>query len=163
MNNEIYEIKPIGIIHTSLKEAKGAPIQPAFAKDTSGCVEVFEQYHEGLKDLEAFERIWLIYICNRCSQYKLTVTPYMDTTPRGLFSTRAPSRPNFLGLSSVRLDKIEGGRLYISELDILDQTPLLDIKPYSPKFDCFEVQRGGWLDNVDTTRNKADDRFHKNN
>ena len=155
------EIEPIGIIHTSLKQAGGAPIQPSFAKDTSGVVELEEKYAEGLKDLDGFDRIWLIFNCNRCSGYKLTVTPYMDTQPRGLFSTRAPARPNAIGMSAVKLDRIEGCKLYISELDILDGTPLLDIKPYTPKFDHLETERCGWMGQVGEQKGVADERFHK--
>ncbi len=161
IRNQKLELKPIGVIKTPFKEAKGTPIQPAFAKDTAGTVEVFDDYAAGLSDLDGFERIWLIFWLDRAKSYKLKVTPYMDTQERGLFSTRAPSRPNPIGISSVELKKIEGNVIYVMGLDILDNTPLLDIKPYSFKFDCFNTTRNGWQDNVNTEKFIADERFHK--
>ncbi|MBN1764609.1 MAG: tRNA (N6-threonylcarbamoyladenosine(37)-N6)-methyltransferase TrmO [Sedimentisphaerales bacterium] len=155
------ELRPIGTIYSPFQQAQGTPIQPAFAHEAEGIVEVFDEYVEGLKDLDGFERIWLLFWLDRCSEYKLTVTPYMDTEQRGLFSTRAPARPNPVGLSCVKLERIESNKLYIRELDILDGTPLLDIKPYSSKFDCFEVSRNGWLDHVKDKAHKADERFHR--
>jgi tRNA (adenine37-N6)-methyltransferase len=155
------ELNPIGIIHSPFKEAAGTPIQPAFAKSTQGVVELFNKYAAGLKDLDGFERIWLIYWFDRVKDYNLIVTPYMDTEQRGLFATRAPTRPNPIGMSPVKLESIESNKIYVGEIDILDNTPLLDIKPYSPKFDCFEVIRDGWLKNAINKNNKADERFHK--
>jgi tRNA-Thr(GGU) m(6)t(6)A37 methyltransferase TsaA len=155
------EFEPIGIIHSPFKQAAGTPIQPAFAKDAEGVVEVYEPYIEGLQDLEGFERIWLIFWLHKSAPFKLRVTPYLDTVERGLFSTRAPSRPNPIGMSSVKLLKIDGGRLHVAEIDILDGTPLLDIKPYVGKVDCFQVERNGWLDTVEKDNTKADNRFHK--
>jgi tRNA-Thr(GGU) m(6)t(6)A37 methyltransferase TsaA len=122
---------------------------------------VFEEYREGLADLDGFERIWLLFWLDKAAPYKLKVKPYMDENMRGLFSTRAPSRPNPIGMSCVRLLGVEGNILKISELDILDGTPLLDIKPYVGKVDCFDVKRSGWLDSVEHKNIKADDRFHK--
>lgn len=155
------ELKPIGIVHSPFKQANGTPIQPAFAESAEGVVEVFDKYIEGLKDLDGFERIWLIYWFDRSKTFELLVTPYMDKQKRGLFATRAPSRPNSIGISSVKLRQIKGGKLYVRELDILDGTPLLDIKPYAPKFDHFDTARIGWLKNINTNRHTADDRFHK--
>lgn len=153
------EIKPIGVIHTSFKQAAGTPIQPAVAKGTEGSVEIFDQYTEGLKDIDGFERIWLVYWFDRAGDTKLTVKPFLDNTPRGLFATRAPSRPNPIGMSPVRLLGVEGNILHVADVDILDGTPLLDIKPYASKFDNFDVSRSGWLDNTKSTRDIADDRF----
>ena len=155
------ELKPIGIIHTPFKQSSGTPIQPAFAKGAEGIVELYPEYTPGLKDLDGFDRIWLIYFFDRSAGYKLTVTPYMDTSPRGLFATRAPARPNPIGLSSVKLRGIEANKLFVADVDMLDNTPLLDIKPYCPKFDCFEVNRTGWLANTPQDGRKSDDRFHK--
>ena len=161
MENEMpLTIKPIGIIHSSLKEAKGSPIQPVFAKASEGIVEVSEPYQEALKDLDGFERIWLIYWFNKAIKFRPIVTPYLDTVERGLFATRAPCRPNPIGMSPVKLLRIENGRLFIAEVDILDGTPLLDIKPYISKFDKFEVSRNGWQDNVSGKPPTADKRFH---
>jgi tRNA-Thr(GGU) m(6)t(6)A37 methyltransferase TsaA len=157
------EIKPIGIVHSSLKEAKGSPIQPVFAGDSEGIVEVYEPYREALKDLDGFERIWLIYWFHMAARFRPIVTPYLDTVERGLFATRAPCRPNPIGMSPVRLLGIENGRLYIAEVDILDGSPLLDIKPYISKFDKFEVERNGWQDNVSGKPPTADKRFHNEN
>lgn len=156
-------VNPIGVIHTSLTEAKGSPIQPVYAKDSKGFVEVFEPYKQGLKDVEGFERIWLVYWFHKAVKFRPMVTPYLDTVERGLFATRAPCRPNPIGMSPVRLLRIENGRLYIAEVDILDGSPLLDIKPYISKFDKFEVSRNGWQDNVTGKPPKADKRFHDEN
>lgn len=155
------EVKPIGIIHSPFQQPAGTPIQAVFAKGTEGSVEVFDEYAQGLKDLDGFERVWLIYWFDRCRDYNLAVIPYMDTQQRGLFSTRAPARPNPIGMSAVGLERIEGNKMYVRDMDILDGTPLLDIKPYSPKFDCFEVSRSGWLENAGGGDHKADRRFHK--
>ncbi|MHC4068822.1 MAG: tRNA (N6-threonylcarbamoyladenosine(37)-N6)-methyltransferase TrmO [Planctomycetota bacterium] len=155
------EIKPIGIIHSIFKRAKGTPIQSAFADDAEGIIEVFDKFTEGLKDLDGFERIWLIYWFDRAKDYSLTVVPYMDTQKRGLFATRAPARPNPIGISSVKLEKIEVNKIYVSGLDILDKTPLLDIKPYISKIDCFKTGRNGWLKDMSKKNHKADDRFCK--
>ena len=121
-------------------------------------MEVFEPFIAGLKDLDGFERIWLLYWLDRAPGARMTVVPFRDTVERGLFATRAPCRPNPIGLSPVRLLGVEGGVLRVSELDILDGAPLLDIKPYSPRFDCFPGIRGGWLDGGGE-RMVADDRF----
>lgn len=155
------QVNPIGIVHSPFKESAGTPIQPAFAKGSDGVIEIYEQYGEGLKDLEGFERIWVLSWFDRAVDYKLLVKPYMDNQIRGLFSTRAPARPNPIGLSCVKLDKIEGNKLFISELDMLDGTPVLDIKPYNPKFDFFEVKKTGWLAKADEKGKIADSRFEK--
>ncbi|HUT29413.1 MAG TPA: tRNA (N6-threonylcarbamoyladenosine(37)-N6)-methyltransferase TrmO [Sedimentisphaerales bacterium] len=155
------KVKPIGIIHSPFLRPAGTPIQPVFGKGTEGAVEVLDEYAQGLKDLDGFERIWLIYWFDRCRDYSLVVTPYMDTEERGLFATRAPARPNPIGMSAVGLERVEGSKIYVSDIDILDGTPLLDIKPYSPKFDCFEVSRIGWLENAARGNHKADERFHR--
>ena len=129
MENIKIELKPIGTIHTPFQQAKGTPIQPIKGKGTSGWVEIDPAYVEGLKDLDGFERIWLLFWCHRASEYKLQVKPYMDTQTRGLFSTRAPSRPNAIGMSCVKLISVNSNRLEIEDVDMLDGTPLLDIKP----------------------------------
>lgn len=156
-------VKAIGVIRTPFKEARGAPIQPQAAKGTCGTVEVFERFVPGLKDLEGFERVWLVYWFDRASPARLLVTPYMDREERGVFATRAPCRPNPIGMSPVKLVAVEGNVLTVEDIDMLDGTPLLDIKPYSPHFDCFEVVRSGWLDaacgSTDLRKAVADDRF----
>ena len=158
---EPFQVKPIGIIHTSFKNASGTPIQPAYAKDTEGIIEVLDEYAAGLRDLEEFERIWILYWFDRSKEFKLLVTPYMDIQQRGLFATRAPARPNPIGISAVRLKRIDENKIYVGDVDMLDGTPLLDIKPYSPKFDCFNNVRSGWLEHANTDKHIADERFHK--
>lgn len=144
------ELVPIGVVHSPYKQATGTPVQPVTAdREVRGQIEVYEPYVEGLKDLEGFERIWLLFWCHKAAKVKLTTTTYLDKeNAHGLFSCRAPARPNPIGLSCVRLLSIEGGRLEVAELDMLDGSPLLDIKPYSPYFDLFEVSKSGWLDDV---------------
>ena len=156
------ELKPIGIIRSPFREAMGSPIQPVYAKEAKGIVEVFPDFVDGLADLDGFERIWLLFWFDRASKFKLTVKPYMDNRCHGLFATRAPSRPNPIGISCVKLLSVEANRLHVSELDILDGTPLLDIKPYVGKFDCFDVRRNGWLDTADQGRIESDNRFYDN-
>lgn len=153
------KIDPIGIIHSSLSQADGAPIQPVFTKGSEGVVEIYEPYRQGLKNLEGFERIWLLYWFHKARATKLIVKPYIDNTERGLFATRAPARPNPIGLSSVRLLSIENANIRVAELDILDGTPLLDIKPYVSKFDSYQVKHNGWIDDVQNKQGIADDRF----
>jgi tRNA-Thr(GGU) m(6)t(6)A37 methyltransferase TsaA len=150
---------PIGIIHSPHQRAEGTPVQAALAAGVKGTVEVFPEYVEGLRALDGFERIWLVYWFDRASQAQLVVTPYLDTTPRGLFATRAPCRPNPIGLSAVRLLGIASNVLQVEGLDILDNTPLLDIKPYIPAFDAFEAKRIGWCGNAKGGSVAADGRF----
>jgi len=137
--------KPIGTIHSPFKTVEGVPIQPSGAESIRGTIEIFLEYKEGLQDLEGFSHIILIYHFHRAQEPKLTVTPFMDSTPHGVFSTRAATRPNPVGFSVVRLLHIEGCALIIENVDILDGTPLLDLKPYVPEFDHYAVNRTGWL------------------
>lgn len=155
------ELKPIGTIHSPFKELKGMPIQPPGAANVKGTVEILEEYRTGLKDLDGFSHIILVYHFHRSRGFDLKVVPFMDTEPRGLFATRAPKRPNPIGLSIVQLDKIEDGVLLIQNVDILDGTPLLDIKPYVPQFDAQVNVRTGWLETAgkNVSERKADDRF----
>lgn len=155
------DIQPIGIIHTPFTDLEGMPIQPAGAAGMAGTVELFEVYRDGIKDLDGFSHIILLYYFHRSRGFSLHVIPFMDSEPRGLFATRAPKRPNPIGLSVVRLDKIENGILYIRNVDILDGTPLLDIKPYVPAFDAQGKVRTGWLEKAGKTisSRKSDNRF----
>jgi tRNA (adenine37-N6)-methyltransferase len=137
--------RPIGIIHSPFTEIKGMPIQPSGAKGVAGKIEIYKEYAGGLKDLEGFSHIIIIYHFHLSSGYSPTVKPFMDDTPRGVFSTRAPKRPNPIGLSVVRLREIGGNILHIEDIDVVDSTPLLDIKPYVPEFEPQEVVRTGWL------------------
>ncbi len=155
------ELKPIGIIHTPFTKPAEMPIQPAGAAGVQGTVKVFAEYRAGLQDLAGFSHIILLYHFHKSRNFSLQVVPFLDTEPRGLFATRAPNRPNPIGLSIVQLDKIEDGVLHIRNVDILDSTPLLDIKPYVPEFDAHTKVRTGWLENAgkNVASRKSDDRF----
>jgi tRNA-Thr(GGU) m(6)t(6)A37 methyltransferase TsaA len=153
----------IGIIHSPFKEQKGTPIQASASMGTEGRVEMFFEFVEGLSDLEDFSHIILIYHFHLSKKSNLKVKPYMDNQEHGIFATRAPSRPNSMGISIVRLNKIENNILYIKDVDILDGTPLLDIKPYVAEFDIRKVRKNGWLEQqvskLDKTKDDA--RFKK--
>jgi tRNA-Thr(GGU) m(6)t(6)A37 methyltransferase TsaA len=154
---------PIGIIHTPFKELENMPIQPSGAEGIRGTVDLYPEFAEGLKDLDGFSHLILLYRFHESRGYRLTVTPFLDSEPRGLFATRAPKRPNPIGLSIVKLIRIRECSLDVENVDILDGTPLLDIKPYVPEFDCQENCRIGWLEKV-RERIKAktsDDRFSR--
>jgi len=155
--NEI-KYKPIRVIHSPFKEPKGTPIQPAGAKGINGTVEVFPEYAEGLKDVEGFSHIILIYHFHLSKRSLLKVKPYMDNELHGVFAMRGPSRPNPIGISVVRLIKIKENILHIQDVDIVDGTPLLDIKPYVPEFDIREAEKIGWLEkNVPKLSTSKDD------
>jgi tRNA-Thr(GGU) m(6)t(6)A37 methyltransferase TsaA len=152
---------PIGIIHSPFHDLAEMPIQPSGEASAPGTVEVYPEFSAGLKDLEGFSHIVLIYYLHKVRRMQLTVVPFLDSEPRGIFATRAPLRPNPIGLSVVRLEKIEGHLLFVDQLDVLDGTPLLDIKPYVPEFDDRPDVRIGWLEQargkVKSTR--SDERF----
>lgn len=152
-------LHPIGIIHTPHYDPASAPIQPAFAMGAQGMVTVFDPYVEAIADLDGFERVWLLFEFDRSTDWKSRVVPYRDVVERGLFATRAPARPNPIGLSVVRLASVEGKTLHVLDVDMLDGTPLLDIKPYVPAFDSHPDSRAGWLDASTSERKVADDRF----
>ena len=154
-------VRPIGVIHTPFRQATGTPIQPRMARGARGTVVVFGQFQRGLKDLEGFERVWLLYLFHRARKPRLLVTPFLDNQKRGVFSTRAPTRPNAIGMSAVRLVRIDGNSLTVADVDMLDGTPLLDIKPYVPQFDCYKVKRTGWVGSTAVRRRLADNRFQK--
>jgi len=156
------EYSPIGIIHSPHTTPEGMPIQPTGAKGITGTVEVFETFAPGLKDLNGFSHIILLYYFHRSNGYKLEIVPFLDDKPHGVFSTRAPKRPNSIGLSIVKLNKIKNGILYIENIDVLDETPLLDIKPYVPDFDGQTGVRTGWMQDVQkktVAKKKSDNRF----
>lgn len=154
-------LKPIGIIHSPFTKTEGMPIQPAGAAGTRGTIEVFEEYQAGLKDLDGFSHIILLYHFHHSRGFELQVVPFLDAHSRGVFATRAPKRPNPIGISVVRLDTIENGVLSIQNVDILDGTPLLDIKPYVPAFDGVREVRTGWIAKSGNTvsKSRSDDRF----
>jgi tRNA-Thr(GGU) m(6)t(6)A37 methyltransferase TsaA len=149
----------IGVVRSPFKQIEGMPIQPAGAASIQGRVEVFPEYIEGLRDLDGFSHIILLYHFHRVKGWNPIVMPFMDSKPRGLFSTRAPKRPNPIGLSIVKLLRIDETVLHIENVDILDGTPVLDIKPYVPQFDQFPVDRIGWLEPAkDRVKEKRSDR-----
>jgi tRNA-Thr(GGU) m(6)t(6)A37 methyltransferase TsaA len=156
---EVISFRPIGRIHSPHTQPKGTPIQPIRSGQARGRVEIFEPYVEGLADLEGFERIWLVYWFHLVGQARLTVTPFLDTRSHGVFSTRAPCRPNPIGISCVRLLGREGGMLEVEDIDVVDATPLLDVKPYVHHFDRYDVSRCGWIDAARAQRDLADERF----
>jgi tRNA-Thr(GGU) m(6)t(6)A37 methyltransferase TsaA len=137
--------RPIGVINTQFKDTGGVPIQPTKAKGVQGRVTLFKEFTDGLKDLVGFSHIILLYHFHLSKNYTLNVIPFLDDKPRGLFATRAPNRPNPIGLSVVKLVKIEENVLHIENVDIVDQTPLLDIKPYVKEFEESEKLNIGWL------------------
>ena len=150
--------KPIGIIHSPFKEPKGTPIQPAAAKGIDARVEVFREYAQGLKDVEGFSHIILLYHFHLSKGSSLKAKPFMDDEEHGVFAMRGPSRPNSIGISVVHLVGIEENILHIQDVDIVDKTPLLDIKPYVPEFDIREVEKIGWLEkNVHKLSSTEDD------
>jgi tRNA-Thr(GGU) m(6)t(6)A37 methyltransferase TsaA len=152
---------PIGVVRSPFTTLEGMPLQTVAAQGVQGAVELEPAYAEGLKDLAAFSHIILLTHLHRMSGFSLEVTPYLDDQLHGIFATRSPRRPNPLGLSVVRLITIEGRTLLIEDVDVLDGTPLLDLKPYVPAFDARETERIGWfsgrIDRIHTTR--SDERF----
>ena len=140
---------PIGVIHSEHIERSKTPIQPVYAHGCRGRAEILPEYEEGLQDLEGFSHIYIITYLHRNRGKPLTVTPYLQDTSRGVFATRSPDRPNSIGLSLIKLVKREGNVLYLDDVDLLDGTPILDIKPYTKRFDSRDEARDGWQANVD--------------
>ena len=154
-------MKSIGIIHTPFEKLEDMPIQPKGAGEVLGTVELEEQYMSGLDDLNGFSHIYLLYEFHMAKRTALTVTPFMDTKPRGVFATRSPLRPNHIGISIVKLIGIEKNILTVQGIDILNGTPLLDIKPYIAAFDAVYESRSGWMKGTeeDVARKRSDCRF----
>jgi tRNA-Thr(GGU) m(6)t(6)A37 methyltransferase TsaA len=144
LNHEIV-FRPIGVVRSPHAGTAGTPIQPSAAKGVSATVEIYPEFADGLKDLDGFSHIYLLCHFHKAGAFKLQVIPFLDDTPRGVFATRAPSRPNSVGLSIVRLERVDGLVLHIRDVDILDGTPVLDIKPYVPEFDQRDNVRCGWI------------------
>jgi tRNA (adenine37-N6)-methyltransferase len=157
------DFQPIGVIRTPFETLADMPIQPAGGEGVKGKIEIFAEYQEGLQDLDGFSHLILLYYLHQSKGFKLQVVPFLDTVKRGLFATRAPKRPNPIGLSVIKLVRVEGNILEIENLDILNGTPLLDIKPYVPEFDKPPVIRTGWLETAkkNVSKKKSDDRFTK--
>jgi len=148
--------RPVGVVRSRFTEATGMPIQTAGAPEEKGRLEVFAEFAPGLRDIEGFDYLILVTHLHLCPHERLEVVPFLDDTSHGAFATRAPARPNRLGLSIVRLESVEGTTLHFSGNDMMDGTPVLDIKPYVPKFDVRETDRVGWfgarLDQLPRTR-----------
>ena len=142
---------PIGVVHSPHRRADETPIQPVYAAGCRGRAEIFPEFADGLRDLEGFSHIYLIYHLHQAAPAKLLVKPFLQDVEHGVFATRAPCRPNPIGLSIVKLERREDNILYLDSLDVLDGTPLLDIKPYCARFDCIQPTRNGWQDEVDET------------
>ncbi|MEW6367691.1 MAG: tRNA (N6-threonylcarbamoyladenosine(37)-N6)-methyltransferase TrmO [Acidobacteriota bacterium] len=141
--------KPIGTVRSEHRDPERTPIQPTHARGCRGRLQIRPEVAAGLKDLDGFSHILLIYHLHKAGGPMLTVRPFMDEAERGVFATRHPRRPNAIGISVVRLVRIEGETLYVDDLDILDGTPLLDIKPFVRRFDTVGTSRDGWAGRVD--------------
>jgi tRNA-Thr(GGU) m(6)t(6)A37 methyltransferase TsaA len=143
---DVINYRPIGIIYSPFKQPEGTPIQAIGGKGKKAEVEIFPEFVAGLQDLDGFSHIMLFYHCHLAQPYRLLVTPFLDDAKRGLFATRSPARPNPIGFSIVRLIRVAHQMLHVEDIDIVDRTPLLDIKPLVPEFDSCEVDRIGWLE-----------------
>jgi tRNA (adenine37-N6)-methyltransferase len=158
---EEFTYKSIGIIRSPFKSLDQMPIQPSGASGVKGTVEVESKYENGLKDLDGFSHIILIYHFHKSEGFSLHIVPFLDDKARGLFATRAPKRPNPIGFSVVKLKEVKGNILKIENVDVLDRTPLLDIKPFVPDFDVYNNVQTGWLEKASKKANhkKSDERF----
>jgi tRNA-Thr(GGU) m(6)t(6)A37 methyltransferase TsaA len=155
---DLITFRPIGLISTPFPESKGTPIQPRAALGAVGTIKIFPEFVQGLQDLEGFSHIFLLYHFHRCQGFSLLVKPFLDEVQRGVFATRAPARPNSIGLSIVRLERIDHDTLHVLDVDMLDGTPLLDIKPFVPEFDTRDQTRIGWLThNLEKLKTMKDD------
>jgi len=154
-------MKPIGTIHTPFNTLEDMPIQPKGAEEVIGTVELEEQYIEGLADLEGFSHIYLLYQFHMAQRTALTVTPFMDNRPRGVFATRSPLRPNHIGISIVKIIGVEQNIITVQGIDILNGTPLLDVKPYIAAFDGVQHSQSGWMtgSDEDVATKRSDGRF----
>jgi len=160
--NSTISFKPIGIIRTPFKLISDMPIQPSGANGITGKIEINKLFIPGLADLEGFSHIILIYYFHLVKTHQLSVVPFMDNKSHGIFATRAPTRPNPIGISIVELKKVDGNLLYIEGVDMIDGTPLLDIKPFFAKYDNRPDAISGWLEGKsinEITKIKSDDRF----
>ena len=153
--------RPIGLIHSPYEQKTGVPIQGSLSENSLGTMEIFPEFADGLKDVEGFSHLVLLYHMHRVERFELLCKPFLQNKEHGIFAVRAPCRPNPIGFSVVRLEKRDGRILHISEVDILNQTPLLDIKPWVSRFDSRQNTRAGWFDKaLKRVRTKdADNRF----
>jgi len=147
--SQVIVYKPIGVIRSGHTNPEETPIQPVYAEGCRGRAEVFSEFVAGLRDLEGFSHVYLVYHMHKADRPQLTVKPFLQDVERGVFATRTPCRPNPIGLSIVKMVSREGNILHLEGVDVLDGTPLLDIKPYTARFDRIESTRNGWQDEVD--------------
>ena len=154
-------MEPIGIIRTPFTRLEGMPIQPVGGRGERGELIIRPEFGDGLADLDGFSHIYLLYLFHQSNRTELMVVPFLDDCRRGVFATRSPLRPNHIGLSVVELTGVEGCRVGIKNIDILDGTPLLDIKPYIGAFDAVSGTRSGWMDSesAEIKAKRADRRF----
>lgn len=157
----MHDINPIGIIHSPHQSLEDMPIQPKGASEYIGNIIVDEKYIDGLKDLDGFSHIYLLYSFHKATRTEMLVIPFMDKKTRGVFATRSPLRPNHIGISIVKLISVEGNKVFVKGIDILDGTPLLDIKPYVEKFDVVQDSVSGWMQASDEEiiEKRSDERF----
>ena len=163
MKTENFTFSTIGIINSPFDKPVNMPIQSSAAAGVSGTIEIYDEFIPGLKDIEGFSHIILLYVFHRSDGYKLQVQPFLENVVHGVFAVRAPKRPNPIGFSIVKLIKKDKNILHIENVDVLNGTPLLDIKPYVPEFDCFNDADSGWVGNhrEKITNKKSDARFLK--
>lgn len=154
-------MKALGTIYTPFEKLEDMPIQPKGAAEIIGTIELEEQYTEGLADLLGFSHIYLLYEFHMAQRTSLTVIPFMDTTPRGVFATRSPLRPNHIGISIVKLIGVEKNIVTVQGIDILNGSPLLDIKPYIAAFDAVQQSQSGWMKGSEdeVAEKRSDQRF----
>ncbi len=139
-------ITPIGIIRSPYKESKEIPIQGRFKNDVQAFIELKNEYVKGLKDLDKFSHAILIYYFHKSTKTNIIGKPFLEDENHGIFAIRSPHRPNHIGFSIVKIQSIQGNKLYFTDVDMIDGTPLLDIKPYVKYFDSREEVVSGWLD-----------------
>src|SRR5262249_17395758 len=153
--------RPIGVVRSPFTSMQGMPLQSVAAADVRGTIEIDPAFADGLLDLDGFSHLHVVAHLDRSRPGGLVLTPFLDDTPRGVFATRCPRHPNPIGLSVVRLEHVDGTTLHVAGLDLLDGTPVLDLKPYVPTFDCVAAERIGWFEGkVDRVHDvRADDRF----
>ena len=162
MQSKPITINSIGIIHTPYNNINGMPIQPLAAEGVKGYIELFPEYVKGLTDLAEFSHITLLYHLHKINNYDLMTKPFMDTKEHGIFATKSPKRPNAIGLSTVKLLKIDNNVIHIEMVDMLNESPLIDIKPFFSKFDNRTNTKSGWLDNqmnIPIKNLRSDERF----
>lgn len=159
--NETIAVGTIGTIHSPFKRLGNMPVQSLGAQCAEGTVVVDERFAQGLKDLDGFSHVYLVYHFHKATLTELQVIPYMDTVVRGVFATRSPLRPSHIGISVVELLNLSGNTLTVRGLDILDGTPLIDIKPYVPQFDCWQNATCGWMkaSRFEVEQRRSDNRF----